>query len=305
MDEAEEVLSSLAEAGDPPGLFKLADWNYRGIGRTPNLSRAFDLFRAAADGGVLAARYFVTNMLANGSGGTRDWSTALRRLEDEATSEPRRKHALDAIGRMRLTSEGDPVDVPPKQVVSERPYIAAFTEFLTPSECGYLAQVAHPLFAPAVIRDTATGREYRDPVRTSDTAILHSAIEDPAVHAINRRIAAITGTDVTHGEPLQVFRYAPGQEFRRHVDADMKSPNVRTVTVLVYLNDDYDGGETVFTQTGMFVRGGTGDAVMFRSTLPSGELDPSTEHAGRPVLRGTKLLASRWICAGKYVPDNR
>ena len=302
-DEAGSMLSALADGGDTAALFKLADWNYRGIGRQPDLEQARTLFAAAAEGGIEIAGHFVTNFMASGVGGPRDWPKAVERLEAEGRSVPLRRRTAELLRAMALTPDGEPAALPEEQKVSDSPAVSVFTELLSPAECGYLVSIAHPFFARSVVRDLATGLERPDPVRTNDFASLHSAIEDPAVHAINRRIAAATATRPEQGEPMQIFRYAPGQEFRRHMDADVKRANVRIKTVLTYLNDDYDGGETLFTRTGMFVRGGTGDAICFQNTLPSGEADIMSEHAGLPVKKGVKLLASRWICNEPYVPQ--
>ena len=38
----------------------------------------------------------------------------------------------------------------------------------------------------------------------------------------------------------------PGQEYRPHFDAIGNADNQRVLTFLVYLNDDYEGGETDF-----------------------------------------------------------
>jgi len=43
------------------------------------------------------------------------------------------------------------------------------------------------------------------------------------------------------------------------------------------------------------VKGSTGDALIFRNVDASGRPDPAARHAGLPVIRGEKLIASRWI----------
>jgi prolyl 4-hydroxylase len=138
------------------------------------------------------------------------------------------------------------------------------------------------------------GRNVPDPIRTSDGSTFHWLIEDPATHAINRRIAALSGTSVEQGEPLHILRYRPGQQYHPHHDW-LPPPNRRVMTVLIYLNDDYEGGETAFPKAELQVRGRKGDALVFVSALPNGDLDPLSEHAGLPVTKGTKYLASRWI----------
>ena len=101
-------------------------------------------------------------------------------------------------------------------------------------------------------------------------------------------------------EPLQVLRYRSGGEYKPHMDAIRAEPNQRILTVLVYLSDDYEGGETQFPRTGLSFRGRTGDALLFRNADSDGRPDPLTLHAGLPVTRGTKYLASRWIRAEKF-----
>ena len=74
------------------------------------------------------------------------------------------------------------------------------------------------------------------------------------------------------------------------------------MTTLIYLNEDYAGGETAFVKAGLKVRGRQGDALVFVSSLSNGDLDPLSEHAGLPVRNGTKYLASRWIRERRHIP---
>ena len=115
------------------------------------------------------------------------------------------------------------------------------------------------------------------------------------VNAINRRIAALSGTGIEQGEPLQVLRYRPGGQYRAHMDALPAEANQRIVTVLVYLTDAYEGGETSFLRTGLAFKGRKGDALLFRNVTETGEPDQMAVHAGLPVRRGAKIIGSRWI----------
>jgi len=156
-------------------------------------------------------------------------------------------------------------------------------------------QTAEPLLQQSVVVDPATGVLRPHPVRTSDGASFPWASEDLVISALNRRIAAASGTDVKCGEPLQVLRYRPGQEYRPHFDALPSNENQRVLTMLVYLNSGYSGGETSFTRAGLTVAGRMGDALLFRNARPGGSPDLNAEHAGLPVSSGEKYLASRWI----------
>lgn len=70
--------------------------------------------------------------------------------------------------------------------------------------------------------------------------------------------------------------------------------------MIVWLNDGYEGGETLFQTPGLKVTGRRGDALLFRNTGPDGRPDRSAGHAGLPVTAGEKLIASRWIRERAY-----
>jgi prolyl 4-hydroxylase len=140
----------------------------------------------------------------------------------------------------------------------------------------------------------------RDTIRTSDGAAIHWLIEDPVVHALNRRIAGLTKTNYEQGEPLQALRYSPGQEYRPHFDYVEGNDVPRLWTALIYLNEDYEGGETAFVRKGIEVRGQSGDVLVFRNVTDDGTPDGASEHAGKPVVAGTKYLATRWVRAARW-----
>ena len=79
------------------------------------------------------------------------------------------------------------------------------------------------------------------------------------------RMAACLGTPFRHFEAATVLHYAEGEQITEHFDfVDPKVPDYeqeiarkgqRIVTFLVYLNDDYGGGETAFPRVGISHKG--------------------------------------------------
>jgi prolyl 4-hydroxylase len=196
---------------------------------------------------------------------------------------------------MRLDPAGDPLALPDAETLSHKPYLLRFHGLFSAVECAWLCAAAGPMLAASVVVDAATGAQRPDPVRRCDTAGFTLPLENPAVHALNRRLAAASGTAPEQGEPLQVLRYRPGGEYRAHLDAIPGFHNQRAMTMLVWLNDGYEGGETVFPAARLTLRGAPGDAILFANVDSEGRPDPAAAHAGLPVRSGEKWLASRWI----------
>ena len=107
-----------------------------------------------------------------------------------------------------------------------------------------------------------------------------------------------------------VLYYSVGQEFLPHFDIIINpdSPDYdqklakggeRVLTLLLYLNDDYEGGETEFPVLGERWKGRKGEALFFWNVTPDGALDERTLHAGLPVTRGEKWILSQWIQGGR------
>jgi len=92
------------------------------------------------------------------------------------------------------------------------------------------------------------------------------------------------------------------QQYRLHSDALPGVANQRRVTAITYLNDGFEGGETDFPAIGLRVRPVAGDVLLFHSILSGGGADPRARHAGLPVTRGVKWVATRWIRGAPYDP---
>lgn len=295
--EAMAIIERLAAQGEPEALFTLADLHWRGGPVKQDFARGRELFGRASDAGHPMALRAYTNLLASGIAGSADWQGAMRRLREEARSDTRRAQMLSLIEAMDLDEQGDPGSVPAGRRLSAIPQVTLFQGAFSPAECDFLMLVAEPTYEGSLVK--GDWGDVRNEVRTSDGSTIHWLIEDPAIHAINRRLAALSGTKVEQGEALQILRYRPGQQYYPHVDW-LGEENARILTALIYLNDNYGGGETAFVKTGLKVKGRKGDALVFSSVRGDGEFEPLSEHAGLPVTSGAKYLASRWIRARRH-----
>lgn len=206
-----------------------------------------------------------------------------------------------------LTVEGYDVRV---SMRLERPEVVLFDNLLTPDECEQLIALARSKQVPSTIVDPKTGEQEVIEQRTSQSAYFQRA-EDPLVDRLERRIALLTSLPVEHGEGIQVLHYQQGGEYRPHFDyfplqdsgsqRHLARGGQRVVTVIMYLNQVVDGGETTFPDVGLSVKPKQGAALYFAYCNSRNQLDPATLHAGAPVLAGEKWIATKWIRQNPYL----
>lgn len=125
------------------------------------------------------------------------------------------------------------------------------------------------------------------------------------IRAIDQRISHLLGVMEEFGETLQGQRYAIGQQFKPHQDyfhttepywkAEALTGGQRTWTAMVFLNDVEEGGQTEFTDLGVSVEPRAGTLLIWNNIGKDGEPNALTIHAGRPVVRGTKYIITKWF----------
>jgi prolyl 4-hydroxylase len=294
------VLESAGRRGEVNALAELANWLLRGDIIARDVAAAREYLRRASTLGDAGSMMLEAALAANGSGGRVDWSGAVALLRQAATISEVAAAQLALIDRMTLDVDGAPLAVAELEQVSERPAVWRAAHLLSPDECRQIALTASDLLEPATVTDPLTGRNIVNPIRTSHTAIIGPTRENLVIRALNRRIAAMTGTEVAQGEALTVLRYTAGQRFRPHLDALPQTANQRTKTVLVYLNHGFTGGATTFPYRGLRIVPNAGDALVFDNVDKDGGVDRSALHEGEPVIRGVKWLATRWIRARAF-----
>ncbi|OIT22181.1 PREDICTED: probable prolyl 4-hydroxylase 10 [Nicotiana attenuata] len=209
------------------------------------------------------------------------------------------------------------------EVISLEPRAYIYHNFLSKEECEYLISLAKPHMQKSTVVDSATGKSKDSRVRTSSGTFLARG-RDKVIRNIEKKIADFTFIPVEHGEGLQVLHYEVGQKYEPHYDYfldefNTKNGGQRIATVLMYLSDVEEGGETVFPAAkgnysavpwwnelsecgkgGLSVKPKRGDALLFWSMKPDATLDPSSLHGGCPVIKGNKWSSTKWIRVHEY-----
>jgi hypothetical protein len=292
------------------------------------VQKALDLLEEAlANGCAVAGERLAAfhAMAANGPGGPAHWDEAFDQLQRaaeqgspaagkqllllaESTNEPVLPAAISAAfwQEVRAKIRIEQLLAPPeRRSLSDAPRIRIIEGFATPAECRWVIEAAREHLAPATVFDHDTGGLILDPARNNSAVSLMFEQMDVISEILRTRISVATRIPVRVFEPPQILRYEVGQEFVPHQDfmdedsggfrEQLAGSGQRIATFLIYLNDDYDGGETEFPRVGLRFKGRTGDALFWANLDTAGRPDRLTLHAGLPPTEGEKWVFSQWI----------
>jgi hypothetical protein len=94
-------------------------------------------------------------------------------------------------------------------------------------------------------------------------------------------------------EGFQMLKYEKGNSFKPHYD-NGNGVTKRLMTIIIYLNEEYKGGQTKFTNDGLVVTGETGKLLLWKNTNV-GAIDHFSMHEGAEVESGIKYVLVNWV----------
>ena len=204
---------------------------------------------------------------------------------------------------------------------------------LTNEECDKLIKVSSNRLLRSKVMSVDDNNKYKDTVdkvRTSEQTWLSNSQHKDIVQKVENLVNRFVKNKITSKqfEDMQVARYHPSQEYKEHYDIchptqaypehlktckeEFKKYNcVRYITVILYLNDGFKGGETEFPLINKKIVPKKGKALVFfncnfkKDTHKNGLCDmiKKSKHAGLPVIqqgncddnRNEKWIATIWI----------
>ncbi|GKY99001.1 hypothetical protein MPSEU_000855800 [Mayamaea pseudoterrestris] len=207
---------------------------------------------------------------------------------------------------------------------SVEPRVFSIKNFLTSEECDELVKLAltHDMQASTVYSGSLVRHQRDLSTRSSTNTWLERATTDltnriyeraAKVLQIDQSLLQAPMDDDVHAnhhsiaESLQVVRYKENEEYAPHHDFVYPSQKhrmqpTRFATLLLYLNDNFEGGETRFPRAtnanfhdGITIEPKKGTAILFYNVLPDGNVDDLSQHSGQPVTKGEKFLANLWV----------
>lgn len=318
------ALETAAAAGDMGAQVWLAKRLLVGRGVAFEPQRALDLLNAASARDEPDAVAQLATFASNGAWRPKDWDLAMQLLLKAAelgsyyargqlivlaADRDLAKAALTGseaglwpklAATVNIKALCGPV---PKINALEKPRIRVVERFATPEICDWLVCKGLGRFQPSMMFDGQKSNFLAS--RTCSDFKFDIVEGDLVMGVVRERVSVMTTIPSPCFEPPQIFHYALGQEIKAHYDSlrlgdqgygrDGGYKGDRIVTMLVYLNDDYDGGVLEFPKVQFRHRGKKGDAVYFASVDAENKPEKLSLHAALPITRGEKFILSQWI----------
>lgn len=222
-----------------------------------------------------------------------------------AFSAPQQMPFID-LSSNRISTPDREVDV---LFVLQQPQLILLGNVLSSAECDAIVAHCGNRYTRSTVTAENDGASVVHEGRTSEMAFIRRG-EAEVAERIERRLAALAHWPVENGEPFQLQKYGVTQEYRPHYDwldpesgghrSHLAQGGQRLATFVLYLSDVEQGGGTSFPGLGLEIYPRKGNAVWFLNTDANHQPDRQTLHAGAPVVRGTKIIANKWLRQGRY-----
>lgn len=190
-----------------------------------------------------------------------------------------------------------------RRIECEEPRIETMARFLPLPVCDYVIGMAAPKMSRGRVVDEHGGESVRQE-RSNAVMTFGLADSDFLLELVSQRIARAVGMPPENAEGLGVLHYLPGESYAPHSDfipdtpantAQLAQRGQRVRTLLVYLNQQFTGGETVFPLLDLRFKPPAGAALAFHNVNVRGEAISRSLHAGTPPTSGEKWLISKWF----------
>lgn len=186
----------------------------------------------------------------------------------------------------------------PSIVYSTEPYIAQYNNWLSDADIDLILSKDFE-FVTGRIRHT-DGVLKSNPIRHCQTHRIEYG-KDAYFDSLTQRVADFfDAQNLMCVEPFPIVKYEKNGYFQWHSDLTNGFATQRIATMIMYLNDDFEGGVTCFQHNDIKVHPRRGSALVFYYN-PAVPLP----HRSEPVTSGTKFILTAFLRDGEFTLEDR
>ena len=180
-------------------------------------------------------------------------------------------------GSVVRTSDGQEITL---NILKSNPLVVKLSNVLTDDECDTLISMS---------KDKGMTKVEGNDLFVGDSATtVFDVGENDFIKKLEARFSEIMCVPVERGVGLQTTLYGVDGELKEHLDSKMKN------TLIMYLNDTEEGGETNFSRLNLSIAPKKGTAVYFESIDSKNNVNQWMAHSGKKVVKGEKWIVTKW-----------
>ena len=181
----------------------------------------------------------------------------------------------------------------PSIVYSTKPYLVQYDNWLTDDDINLILS-KNLECVPARIRRPDGSLEV-DSIRQCQTQKIDYG-DDSYFDSLTQKVADFFKVkNLMRIESLYMMKYGPGDYFDWHTDISGKNETRRFASMIMYLNDDFEGGLTCFQRPDIQIPPKRGSALVYYYNFQEPMI-----HRGAPVTSGTKFILTAFIRTGEF-----
>ncbi|NVJ59680.1 MAG: 2OG-Fe(II) oxygenase [Gammaproteobacteria bacterium] len=176
--------------------------------------------------------------------------------------------------------------------------VALIPKVVPKSICKNIIEFRKGHVEPSHVVDPVSGERIRNQIRQSKSLTLDLSEMTLEEAVLLKIVSDIFELGWSNCEPVNLIRYDEDDYYGKHHDCFVEAnkgtssatENNRLYTAILYLNEDYDAGETKFDKLGISLKANTGDMLIFKN-MKDGSPDLSLIHEGAKV----KGVNPKWV----------
>ena len=187
----------------------------------------------------------------------------------------------------------------PKEILSQEPCVKVFKNILDRDSCKKIIRETSKNLSPSSVTD---GKKFKtSKLRTSSSIFISNNSEE--LKKLQNKICNLNDWKTDKTENFQYVKYEENEKYDAHYDAfdisetkNLALKYQRIITNIIYLNDNFEGGETYFPMLNIDVKPEIGKVLTFENCIPNSQyLNPFSLHQSKPIKKGQKYILTLWL----------
>ena len=175
----------------------------------------------------------------------------------------------------------------------EDPLICEIENFLSKAECEKLINSTNQHMDESNINFGQKDKTYR---QSKSININDDELEMKVTATVNELLKS----NFFPNQEIQITKYSIGGFYKEHFDAFLDHQEdgrkQRLISAIIYLNDNFNGGETTFDRLKFSIPPRTGKLIIFKNCIgDTNYIHPNSLHSSEEITKGQKFVATLWL----------